>query len=82
MFTLLMDRVSIGERNSASALNFLVSFAGQAIAAAVAGRAAGALRISARANQRCRHLRAGSVSVSRSPWEAETRFSITAVMRS
>lgn len=37
MFTLLMDRVSIGERNSASALNFLVSFAGQAIAAALAG---------------------------------------------
>jgi MFS family permease len=37
MFTLLMDRVPIGERNSASALNFLVSFAGQAIAAAVAG---------------------------------------------
>jgi len=37
MFTLLMDRVPIGERNSASALNLLVSFAGQAIAAAVAG---------------------------------------------
>jgi MFS family permease len=37
MFTLLMDRVPTGERNSASALNFLVSLAGQAIAAAVAG---------------------------------------------
>ena len=34
MFTLLMDRAGIGERNSASALNFLVAFAGQAIAAA------------------------------------------------
>ncbi|MGP0074204.1 MAG: MFS transporter [Bryobacteraceae bacterium] len=37
MFTLLMDGVTAGERNSASALNFLVSFAGQAIAASVAG---------------------------------------------
>lgn len=37
MFTLLMDSVSAGERNGASALNFLVSFAGQAIAASVAG---------------------------------------------
>jgi predicted MFS family arabinose efflux permease len=37
MFTLLMDRVTVGERNGASALNFLVSFAGQAIAASVAG---------------------------------------------
>ena len=37
MFTLLMDSVTVGERNGASALNFLVSFAGQAIAASVAG---------------------------------------------
>jgi MFS family permease len=37
MFTLLMDSVPAGERNSASALNFLVSFGGQAIAAAAAG---------------------------------------------
>lgn len=37
MFTLLMEGVSIAERNSASALNFLVSFAGQAIAASAAG---------------------------------------------
>ncbi|HEX5226537.1 MAG TPA: MFS transporter [Bryobacteraceae bacterium] len=37
MFTLLMDSVKDGERNSASALNFLVSFAGQAIAASAAG---------------------------------------------
>ena len=37
MFTFLMDSVAIGERNSASALNFLVSFAGQGIAAASAG---------------------------------------------
>lgn len=37
MFTLLMDSVREGERNGASALNFLVSFAGQAIAASVAG---------------------------------------------
>jgi len=37
MFTFLMDGVTISERNSASALNFLVSFAGQAIAAAAAG---------------------------------------------
>lgn len=37
MFTLLMDSVREGERNSASALNFLVTFAGQAIAASVAG---------------------------------------------
>lgn len=37
MFTLLMEGVRAGERNSASALNFLVSFAGQAIAAAAAG---------------------------------------------
>ncbi len=37
MFTLLMDSVPVGERNGASALNFLVSFGGQAIAASVAG---------------------------------------------
>jgi len=37
MFTVLMDRVAPGERNGASALNFLVTFAGQAVAAAVAG---------------------------------------------
>jgi MFS family permease len=37
MFTLLMDIVPPGERNKASALNFLVSFAGQAVAASVAG---------------------------------------------
>ena len=36
-FTLLMEAVRPAERNSASAFNFLVSFAGQAIAAAVAG---------------------------------------------
>jgi MFS family permease len=37
MFTLLMDSVKPGERNNASALNFLVSFGGQAIAASSAG---------------------------------------------
>jgi predicted MFS family arabinose efflux permease len=37
MFTYLMESVAPGERNSASALNFLVTFAGQAIAAAVSG---------------------------------------------
>ena len=37
MFTVLMEVVPAGERNGASALNFLVSFAGQAIAALVAG---------------------------------------------
>ena len=36
-FTLLMESVRAPERNSASALNFLVSFAGQTIAAAGAG---------------------------------------------
>jgi predicted MFS family arabinose efflux permease len=36
-FTLLMGSVRAPERNSASALNFLVSFAGQAVAAAGAG---------------------------------------------
>jgi predicted MFS family arabinose efflux permease len=36
-FTLLMEAVRPAERNSASALNFLVSYAGQAIAAAGAG---------------------------------------------
>ena len=36
-FTLLMEAVRPAERNSASALNFLVSFAGQAIAASAAG---------------------------------------------
>jgi predicted MFS family arabinose efflux permease len=38
MFTLLMEGAPVQERGSASALNFLVSFAGQAIAAAVAGQ--------------------------------------------
>lgn len=38
MFTLLMEGAPVAERGSASALNFLVSFAGQAIAAAVAGQ--------------------------------------------
>jgi len=37
MFTFLMDAVPAGERSSASALNFLVSFGSQAIAAAIAG---------------------------------------------
>ncbi len=37
MFTFLMDNVAVGERNSASALNFLVSYTGQAAAAAGAG---------------------------------------------
>jgi MFS family permease len=37
MFTMLMEGVSEGERSSASALNFLVSFGGQAIAATAAG---------------------------------------------
>jgi MFS family permease len=37
MFTLLMDSVAPGERNRASALNFLVAFTGQAVAASVAG---------------------------------------------
>lgn len=37
MFTVLMESVAPGERNGASALNFLVTFAGQAVAAAVAG---------------------------------------------
>jgi MFS family permease len=37
MFTLLMESVPTGDRNGASALNFLVSFTGQAIAASVAG---------------------------------------------
>jgi MFS family permease len=36
-FTLLMEGVPAGERSNASALNFLVAFGGQAIAAAVAG---------------------------------------------
>jgi predicted MFS family arabinose efflux permease len=38
MFTLLMEGISEGERSSASALNFLVTFCGQAVAAAVAGK--------------------------------------------
>jgi len=38
MFTLLMDIAPESERSSASALNFLVTFSGQAIAAAAAGR--------------------------------------------
>jgi predicted MFS family arabinose efflux permease len=37
MFTLLMEGVPEGDRNSASALNFLVAFSAQAIAAATAG---------------------------------------------
>jgi len=37
LFTLLMQGVKEGERGNASALNFLVSFGGQAIAAAAAG---------------------------------------------
>ena len=37
MFTYLMDSVAPGDRNSASALNFLVMFACQAIAAGVSG---------------------------------------------
>ncbi len=37
MFTYLMESVAPGERNSASAFNFLVTFAGQAIAAAISG---------------------------------------------
>jgi len=37
MFTLLMEGVRAGERNNASALNFLVSFAWQAAAAAGSG---------------------------------------------
>jgi len=37
MFTFLMEGVSERERNSASALNFLVTFAGQATAATAAG---------------------------------------------
>ncbi|HTS46375.1 MAG TPA: MFS transporter [Bryobacteraceae bacterium] len=38
MFTFLMEAAPAGERASASALNFLVSFAGQALAAALAGQ--------------------------------------------
>jgi MFS family permease len=38
MFTFLMDTASPDERSNASALNFLVTFAAQAIVAAVAGR--------------------------------------------
>ncbi len=38
MFTMLMEGAGVSERGSASALNFLVSFAGQAIASAVAGQ--------------------------------------------
>jgi MFS family permease len=37
LFTVLMEGVPEGERSSASALNFLVAFSGQAIAAATAG---------------------------------------------
>jgi len=37
MFTLLMEGATLEERGNASALNFLVMFAGQAIAATVAG---------------------------------------------
>jgi predicted MFS family arabinose efflux permease len=37
MFTMLMGASPVAERGSASALNFLVTFAGQAIAATVAG---------------------------------------------
>jgi len=38
MFTMLMEAAPADERGSASALNFLVMFGGQAIAAAVGGR--------------------------------------------
>jgi MFS family permease len=38
LFTFLMDTVPISERSNASALNFLVTFAAQAIVAAIAGR--------------------------------------------
>lgn len=38
MFTMLMEGVPAAERSSASSLNFLVTFTGQAIAAACAGR--------------------------------------------
>jgi MFS family permease len=38
MFTFLMDGVPAEERSNASALNFLVTFAAQAIVAAIAGR--------------------------------------------
>ena len=38
MFTFLMDGVTVEERSNASALNFLVTFAAQAIVAAIAGR--------------------------------------------
>jgi MFS family permease len=38
MFTLLMDGVPAEERSAASALNFLVTFAAQAVVAAIAGR--------------------------------------------
>jgi MFS family permease len=37
MFTLLMEGVEVRERGSASALNFLVTFAAQALASAVSG---------------------------------------------
>jgi predicted MFS family arabinose efflux permease len=37
LFTLLMDGIAEDERGSASAMNFLVAFSGQAIAAAAAG---------------------------------------------
>jgi predicted MFS family arabinose efflux permease len=39
MFTLLMEGATVEERGNASALNFLVTFAGQAIAATIAGEA-------------------------------------------
>jgi len=38
MFTFLMEGTPVEERGSASALNFLVAFAAQALAAAVAGQ--------------------------------------------
>jgi predicted MFS family arabinose efflux permease len=37
MFTLLMDSADAADRNSASALNFLVMYVGQAVGAAVSG---------------------------------------------
>jgi MFS family permease len=37
IYSSLMNRVSLGERGGASALNFLVMFAGQALAATIAG---------------------------------------------
>ncbi len=66
MFTFLMNGVADGERNSASALNILVAFGCQAIAAPLAGAILGALRISAAAGRRLRYVPKRSGSVSRS----------------